>query len=31
MSLFGAVSFEGMTSASLQWSHDDEVDFMKKV
>ena len=33
MSLFRAVSFEGMTAASLQWNHDDDgdddADFMK--
>ena len=28
--LFTAVTFEGMSAASLQWNHDD-VDFMKEV
>ena len=37
MSLFRAVSFEGMTAASLQWNHDDDddddddADFKKEV
>ena len=34
MLLFRAVSFEGMTAASLQWNHDDDnddADFMKEV
>ena len=32
MSLFRAVSFEGMIAASLQWNHDDDdMNFMKEV
>ena len=30
--IFRAGSFEGMMiAASLQWNHDDDVDFMKEV